>query len=74
MSPEPAQALRAVVLRLADEGHARAEIYSDLEHCLLQVRARGDASESDTDANLDVLDALAGWYHPSARLLPDPKS
>jgi hypothetical protein len=72
-SPEPARSLRAVVVQLADEGHAKADIYSDLESFLRHVRASGKASETDEDAIRDVLDALSGWCHPTAQLLPDAK-
>ena len=30
-----------------------------------------DCRESDEDAVLDVMDALLGWCHPSAELLPE---
>lgn len=70
-SPEPARALRSVVLELADEGGEKSEIYARLEKLLVdRRRCREDHSESEEDAVLDVMDALAGWCHPTAQLLP----
>ena len=70
-SPNPADALRAVVAELASEGLRKPDIYALLEKLLLDVRDRKDHGESDEDAVLDVMDALAGWCHPDARLLPE---
>ncbi len=70
-SAEPAQALRGLVQDLAREGLARTAIAELLERSLAQLRTRPDFSASDEDAVLDVLDALTGWCHPSAELLPD---
>jgi hypothetical protein len=39
----------------------------------VQLRSRPDGRESDEDAVLDVMDALLGWCHPSAELLPEKK-
>ena len=65
----PVTALRTVVLELAAEGVDKPEIAARLEKFLLDRRLRDEHSESDEDALLDVLDALAGWCHPSAQLL-----
>jgi hypothetical protein len=68
---EPVQALRALVLDLAREGHSKSEIYELFEKFLLQLRTRPDLREEDEDAVLDVMDAITGWCHSSAALLPD---
>jgi hypothetical protein len=70
-SPDPAQGLRGLVLRLFEEGHTKADIYERLEKLLLSVRAREDYREADEDHLLEVMDALTGWCHPEAQLLPD---
>jgi hypothetical protein len=72
-SPQPAQALRALVLKLSEEGHSKTEISDGLEQLLMQVRAQEDQLPEAEDAILDVLDALAGWCHPAAELLPPKK-
>jgi hypothetical protein len=70
-SPEPVPALRVVVQELAREGKTKTEIYGLLEKFLVRLRAQPDVAEGDEEAVLDVLDALSGWCHPSAELLPD---
>jgi hypothetical protein len=70
---EPERALRALVLDLAKEGRSKAAIYDLLENVLARLRV-GDASEEREDAILNVMDALTGWCHPNARLLPDDSS
>ena len=70
-SPEPAAALRSVVLDLGHQGHTRKELYELLEQVLARLRERKDFLESEEDAVLDVMDALTGWCHPSAELLQD---
>lgn len=70
---EPERALRALVLDFAKEGRSKADIYTSLESVLARLRA-SKASEEQEDALLNVMDALAGWRHPSARLLPDDAS
>lgn len=69
-SPDSAQALRTVALELAAEGCQKPAIYALLEKLLLNLRVRQDHRESVEDAVLDVMDGLAGWCHPDARLLP----
>ena len=69
-SPDPARALRAGVLELAAEGCQKPDLYTRLEKFLLDRRLRADHCESDEDAVLDVMDALAGWCHPAGQLLP----
>ena len=70
-SAEPVPALSSVVEDLAREGSTKAEIYDLLEKCLVRLRTQSDFAESDEDALLNVLDALSGWCHPSAELLPE---
>jgi hypothetical protein len=69
-SPEPATALRALVQALADEGSNKAQIYGLLERVLVQLQTQPDSAERE-EAVLDVMDALIGWCHPSAELLPE---
>jgi hypothetical protein len=71
---EPARALRALVQDMIREGSTESEISGLLEKLLIQVRARPGFREGDDDAVLDVLDALTGWCHPSAELLPEKPS
>ncbi len=40
---------------------------------LVQLRTRSGA-ENQQDAILNVMDALTGWCHPAARLVPDDGS
>ena len=70
-SSDPGQGLRAVVQDLAREGLAKPQIYEMLETLLLQLRMQPDYRESDEEIVLDVMDALNGWCHPSAEVLPD---
>jgi hypothetical protein len=64
-------ALRALVRDLAREGHAKSEIIELLERVVLQQRTGGEVREEDEEALLDLLDALRGWCHPTAELLPE---
>jgi len=73
-SPEPAQALRTLVLELSQKGYAKADIYELLEKFVVHLRTRDDFRESDEDIVLDVMDALTGWCHPDAQLLRDDPS
>jgi hypothetical protein len=68
-TPDPGQALRALVTELSAEGLSEPEIYQLFEEELLHLRAAGRSAEEDVI--LDTLDALSGWCHPDARLLPD---
>jgi hypothetical protein len=70
---EPERALRALVLDLAKEGRTKAELCGLLETLLIRLRAR-EGVEDREDAVLNVMDALTGWCHPDARLLPDDSS
>jgi len=72
-SPEPARAMRSLVLELSREGRTKEEIYDLLEKFVLGLRTRADYQESDEDAVLDVMDALTGWCHPDAQLPVDEK-
>ncbi len=70
-SPDSGRTLRSVVREMAREGFPKAELYALLEKCLLDLRLRADHPESEEDLLLDVMDALDGWCHPDARLLPE---
>jgi hypothetical protein len=61
------------ILELAAEGSQQPELYALLEKLLLDSRAREDHLESGEDVILDVMDALAGWCHPEARLFPEQR-
>ena len=69
---EPLTALNNLVLELSAEGHKKAEILKISENYALCLR--NGNRESDEELLLDVMDTLVGWYHPSARLLPDEKA
>jgi hypothetical protein len=66
-SPAP----RVLVQDLAREGSSKTEISGLLEKFLVQLRTRSDFGEGDEDVVLGVMDALTGWCHPSAGLLPE---
>ena len=66
----PGQNLGQTTLELFHEGRSQEEIYNLLEEFLLRLRTRADYRGSDEEALLDTLDALTGWCHPEARLLP----
>ena len=68
---EPAQALRALVMELSQEGRTKAQILEVLGEFVEQLRTWPDYRETDEDAVLDVMDALTGWCHPDAQLLAD---
>ena len=70
-SAQAAPALRALADDLAREGRGKAEILVLFESVLVQQRTRADFREEDEEAVLDVLDALRGWCHPTAELLPE---
>lgn len=70
-SPTPARALRFVVTSLSAEGHTKASIYEMLEQLLLDLRARGDLPGTQEDLVLDLMDAVTGWCHPSARVFSE---
>jgi hypothetical protein len=70
-SSQPATALRALVGDLSGEGRGKAEIIELFENLVVQQRGRTDSREEYEDAILDVLDALRGWCHPAAELLPE---
>jgi hypothetical protein len=72
-SANPAVALRALVLDLAREGQTKAAIYEAMLNFLVRHRQEEDHHESDDDALEGVMDALTGWCHTSAKLLPDEK-
>ncbi len=66
----PGPALRSFVRELSREGHAKAQINQLFEEFLPRLRCRNDYRESEEETVLDVMDALTGWCHPEARLLP----
>jgi hypothetical protein len=70
---EPEVALRARVLDLAKEGQKKEDLYALLENVVARLRA-SHAPENQEDAVLNVMDALTGWCHPDARLIPDESS
>lgn len=63
--------MRALVMDLAREGLSKPQIYELLEAFLLQLRMQADYRETDEETVLDIMDALNGWCHPSAELIPD---
>jgi hypothetical protein len=72
-STRPGHNLRALVRELANEGHAKSAIYEALERLLAHLRAQERTPPSDEEVVLDVMDALSGWCHPDAELLPEQK-
>lgn len=69
-SPEPTPALRALVQALAGEGSSKAEVYGLLEKFLVRLQTQPNSAEGE-EAVRDIMDALTGWCHPSAELLPE---
>jgi hypothetical protein len=70
-SPDPGACFRALIGDLAHEGLTKPQIYELLEKFVLQLRLRTDYRDVDEELVLDIMDALNGWCHPSAELLPD---
>lgn len=70
-SAQPAAGLRALVGDLAREGHGKADVLELFENIVVQQRTGADFRDKDEEAMLDVLDALRGWCHPAAELLPE---
>jgi predicted Zn-ribbon and HTH transcriptional regulator len=69
-STEPPLALRSVVRDLSGEGKTKDQIYEILEHVVARLRTAPNHAE-DEDTVLDLMDALTGFCHPDAELLPD---
>jgi hypothetical protein len=69
-SSEPGAGLRAAITQLAAEGWKKDQLYQALEEYILCLRASKDRSSSEEDVVLDAMDALEGWCHPNAQLLP----
>lgn len=69
-SLEPGRALRALVLELSAQGYTKANLLELLEILLKEIRTREDSREADEELVLDLMDALTGWCHPDAQLLP----
>jgi hypothetical protein len=72
-SSAPGRTLRTLVQDLAREGIAKGQIYDLLEKLVLRLRTQPDYRETEEEAILDVMDALDGWCHPSAQLMPDER-
>jgi hypothetical protein len=68
-SNEPLATLNNLVLELSAEGHEKAAILKIFENYALCLRKNN--RESDEELLMEVMDALVGWCHPDARLLPD---
>ena len=73
-SPTPASELRRVVRERALAGRTAAEISHELESLLVRLRGEPTAGDADEELLLDLLDAIAGWCHPTAALFADQKS
>ena len=76
-SAEPARIFRSLVNEWFRQGLSSAAIYSIFDEFLIQLRSDPNHLASVEEALLDVMDALAGWCHPSAELpiketLPQP--
>ena len=68
-SNEPLKCLNTFVFELSAEGRKKAEILKIFENFALCLRRKN--READEELLLEVMDALVGWCHPGARLLPD---
>jgi hypothetical protein len=69
-STDPAPSLRAAIHELFRKGVTKAQVYDLLEELLLKAREKPDGLASQEDLLLDTMDALTGWCHPDAQLLP----
>lgn len=67
-SPEPLQALNALIFELAAQGYRRTEIYQLFEDFVLFLRQTGDDVAAKEEFLMEVMDALTGWCHPQAQL------
>jgi hypothetical protein len=67
-APDPASALRTLILDVAKQGHSKAAIYDALEAVVLSLRTTAGHKVAE-ELVLDVMDALTGSCHPDARLL-----
>ena len=72
-SSDPGRTLRVLVQDLAREGLAKEQIYELFEKLVLRLRTQPGYRETEEEAVLDVMDALDGWCHPSAQLMPDER-
>ena len=70
-SPHAVPALRSVVEELSTEQHSREDIYQMLQELALRLRGQGGSRGAEEEAVFEVMDALTGWCHPDARLLPE---
>lgn len=62
----PTDALYQHVRDLLNNGYSREQAIQDLENLYIYLQA--DGPEAQQEAVADVLDALAGWSSPSAKL------
>jgi hypothetical protein len=69
-APNPAVAMRSLVLDIAKQGYSKEAICDALEKLVLSLR-ENPGDDAAVELVLDTLDALTGFCHPSARLLPD---
>jgi hypothetical protein len=67
VAADPVRELRRLVEKQAKDGASREDIYSLLERLLFDLRANPNP-RLDEDAVLDVMDALEGWCHPTAKI------
>ena len=65
---QPASALRVLVKDLAGEGSGKADIVGALEAFLVHERDHAGFDEAQEEIVLDVLDAIHGSCHPTAKL------
>jgi hypothetical protein len=71
VSADPAEALRATILALSEEGQTQTGVYGLLEELRLTLRTGGELTEEREELLLDLMDAVSGWCHPTARLFVD---
>lgn len=67
-SDEPLKTLQDLALEFSAQGKSESEIYKIFENFILHLRTRNTYKESDEEIIMEVLDAITGWCHPSARL------
>jgi hypothetical protein len=63
---QPTEALARLVRALLDGGYSREQAIHDLEELYVDLQEEGP--EAPQDAVADVLDSIAGWSSPSAKL------
>lgn len=77
---QPGSALRTLVNELSSEGREKADVVAEFERFIIGERERiaglgsvclpatSEAQEANEQIVLDILDALQGCCHPTARL------